>query len=141
MPIVDADPDPVDLAAVVCVADADAGLDGDPMDPADVVAVGPAMDIGIAVDLEPIVIGPHTIRFDGASHSSGVIRACIRCPNLAHKRCLKYRQVDQDPNERSMLEFLLAWALAGNHVSRGEHVHKFFFPAEEQWREARELLP
>lgn len=60
------------------------------------------------------------VRFDSASHSSGVQRAYIRCP-WNHHRCFKYKQVDQIPDRARLVAWLYCWALMGEGISKEMH--------------------
>lgn len=101
--------------------------------------VGPeaAGEPGI-IPWEPKVVAGYLIKYDGGSHSSGVVRAYVACSQ--HPRCYKYRQINQDRDERELHTFLVAWLLAGHKTTRSEHVDRFFWPDEAEFAEARSLL-
>lgn len=66
--------------------------------------------------------GPRcTIRFDGASHSSRIQRAYIRCPWFHHKDCWKYRQVNLEPDRNRLVAWLYGWAIMGEDLSKSQH--------------------
>ena len=60
------------------------------------------------------------INFDGCSHSSGILRAYIRCC-WGHEACFKYRQVNVAGSRERLIAFLFAWQLWGEHRPRDQH--------------------
>lgn len=76
----------------------------------------PIMDKGLGhrMELESFhdpSISPCFVHFDHCSHSSGLLRAYIKCPR--HRRCFKYTQVVTQGGRSQAIAFCLGWALWG----------------------------
>jgi hypothetical protein len=80
------------------------------------------------IDMREREANGFTIKYDGGSHSSHIVRAYIKCK--AHSRCFKYRQTNLDADARSRHAVLLAWAGCGPDVTRIEHVDPRFAPSD-----------
>lgn len=139
---------PLAAPGVPAIADGDAPEDQDQLmieDLADVDAVGvgdhalPVLDHAVVVgqgqvireiDMREREANGFTIKYDGGSHSSRIVRAYIKCK--AHSRCFKYRQINLDPDAKTRHAQLLAWAGCGPDVTRIEHVDYRFVPSPER---------
>lgn len=94
---------------------------------------------------KPIVSrgGMFRINFDNFSHSSGTLRAFIRCGNDDHNQqvtdCQRYTDVKIYDSIRDCCAFLVAWAKDG-HCTADRQAHKYFFPTAAQQKVAKALL-
>jgi len=59
------------------------------------------------------------VRFDNCSHSSGIQRAYVKCPE--HLMCFRYRQVNLDDSSERLLAVLTNWYMVAPSKSREEH--------------------
>ena len=135
VPIADADDDhaPIPLADMPDVIPHDIDLDID-----DIVVAHEGVAIR-EVDMRERQIEGYSIKYDSGSHSSGIVRAYIKC--ASHARCFKYRQTNRDPTSRERHAYILAWARCGPNVSRAEHVDRNFNPTAAQVEAAMLVAP
>ena len=103
-------PAPLALPAALAVGEAAAGV-----------------DLGELV--RPIAWQGWTVRFDGWSHQSGVLRAYVRCTNTMHVACFRYMQVNQLGRQAEVVANLLGWAELGDGISRADHQSRACVPA------------
>lgn len=102
-------------------------LEDGPTDDYSAVAVPPlALEVAIGPrdaneDLQPVVFGRFTVRFDRWSHSSGILRCYVRCLASSHPACFRYMQVNRMPDRAAILATLIGWAELGDDVDRATH--------------------
>lgn len=134
-----ADPGPLSGAMLDAAEGEGEGGDVAPILDLDMAAVG-AIPPRSAPSAPPKVrCGQVAIRFDSASHRSGVQRGYVVCHALGHVSCHKYRQIDQFENWQDCAAWLAAWAIHG--ASECDKVdHLGFEPWPAQVAEQLELL-
>ena len=84
---------------------------------------GPSLAVpaGFTVDVRHRPDAPLCrVRYDNATHASGIQRAYIGCP-WGHPDCWKYRQTNLTPDKDEMIAYLYCWALQGEGRSKEEH--------------------
>lgn len=68
-------------------------------------------------------VGDILVKFDGASHSSGLQRGYFHCAHRSHGVCIKYRQVNLHPTWQHCAAWLVAWhELADGCEEKADHL-------------------
>jgi hypothetical protein len=90
----------------------------------------------LSEELRTMHFGSLKISFS-TSHSSGIPRGYIQCPNKDHKRCFRYRQINMAPDRPTLLAYLLAWSTYSLTLHRDEHSDSKFQPGEDDIASAK----
>lgn len=80
---------------------------------------------------ELMVEGQRVVVNQTWSHSSGLLRMYVRCPNGQHWRCFRYTQRNQYDSDQSCAAFLIGWAALGSALPTKDE-HKVFHPSAMQ---------
>ena len=88
----------------------------------------------------PVTVRGHEIRFALDQAPDHVGRAWITCPNPAHVRCFKSRNMHLEPDRASLYAYLLVWAADAHAVDCAVHSSRsFVVPRVDVERVAAEL--
>ena len=103
--------------------------------------MGAAAGGGHAFPVAPrkVTVLGQVVHFDGCTHSSGIQRGYVSCPNLRHPNCFKYRQIDQFADWQECAAWLALWLRDGKHEEIKQD-HTDFEPYPDEVQAARATL-